>query len=101
MITFSDGLTFAPNDVLNKNTKIFDGVLPHHWIKIKTILKQNQDITKLANKIAKKSSERIAVRISRHYNPNINGIEIILAFENDNDAFMFKMRGIEWYENTN
>ena len=99
MIAFSDGLVFDPDEVLTTNSKIFEGVFPHQWTKIKISLKLDFDMTKLINSIAKKSSGRIGFRTSRCFNKHVEDLKMVLAFENEDDVLMFKIRGVDWYNN--
>jgi len=100
MISFSDGLSYEPEDVMPVNPKVFEGVIPHSWTKVKTILKSNVMLNTLINKIAKKSSDRITTRLIYRYGAKQDGYPMIVAFENENDAIIFKIRGLDWYLNT-
>jgi len=99
MIIFSDGLGFEPEDVLPVNPKVFNGVIPHSWTKVKIILKSNVMFNTFINKIAKKSLGRISTCLIYRYDAKQDGYPMIVAFENENDAVIFKIRGLDWYLN--
>jgi hypothetical protein len=99
MISFSDGLAFEPRDVEPVNPNVFSGVIPYAWTKVKMVVQSDVILNTLINKIALKSSERVATRLIYRYSNKQDGFPMIVAFENEDDAIVFKIRGLDWYLN--
>lgn len=99
MNSFSDGLTFDPDQVLPMNPKIIEGVFPADWIKIRVafpIPTELRHIIGALNEIAANCNGRLMYLKNwclRHNSQTI----YILCFEDENDAILLKIRGFDSY----
>lgn len=98
MIEFSDGLQFDEEEVFPGHRNLHEGVIPHSWIKLQMQFSNSINQKSKLNKIiADSCSKKVSIFYPYGYVMANSEQRCLLCFEDENDAIMFKIRGLDFY----